>query len=137
MKKVEAVSHLVRVDSKTGFIAMCSAEAKKGADIINALLQEAYDKGRQDEQGEPWRVSPFDDEDEAPLIDVPDGCDDPEYGPEKIPPRKGKSSLTAEIEELHKLLDEAKEQANKISLEAEKTYKNTTVSLSDMPVNHH
>ena len=90
MKKVEAVSHLVRVDSKTGFIAMCSAEAKKGADIINALLQEAYDKGRQDEQGEPWRESPFDDEDEAPLIDVPEGSDEPDYGPEKIPPREGK-----------------------------------------------
>ena len=33
------------------------------------------------------RVSPFDDEDEAPLIDVPEGSDEPDYGPEKIPPR--------------------------------------------------
>ena len=30
----------------------------------------------------------FDDEDEAPLIDVPEGSDEPDYGPEKIPPRK-------------------------------------------------
>ena len=28
------------------------------------------------------------DEDEAPLIDVPEGSDEPDYGPEKIPPRK-------------------------------------------------
>lgn len=27
------------------------------------------------------------DEDEAPLIDVPEGSDEPDYGPEKIPPR--------------------------------------------------
>lgn len=26
--------------------------------------------------------------DEAPLIDVPEGSDEPDYGPEKIPPRK-------------------------------------------------
>lgn len=30
----------------------------------------------------------FDDEYEAPLIDVPEGSDEPDYGPEKIPPRK-------------------------------------------------
>lgn len=43
--------------------------------------------GGRNGQGEPWRVSPFDDEDEAPLIDVPEGSDEPDYGPEKIPPR--------------------------------------------------
>ena len=118
-------------------------EATIAAQNIRKLMQQAFTLGYRDGFNDDDEHSPFDndrtepDEDEAPLIDVPDGCNDPEYGPEKIPPRKGKSSLTAEIEELHKLLDEAKEQANKISLEAEKTYKNTTVSLSDMPVNHH
>lgn len=29
----------------------------------------------------------IDDEDEAPLIDVPEGSDEPDYGPEEIPPR--------------------------------------------------
>ena len=28
-------------------------------------------------------------EDEAPLIDVPEGSDEPDYGPEKIPPKEG------------------------------------------------
>lgn len=28
--------------------------------------------------------------DEAPLIDVPEGSDEPDYGPEKIPRREGK-----------------------------------------------
>lgn len=36
------------------------------------------------------KVSKFDDEDEAPLIDVPEGSDEPDYGPEKIPPKEGK-----------------------------------------------
>ena len=27
--------------------------------------------------------------DEAPLIDVPEGSDEPDYGPEKIPPKEG------------------------------------------------
>ena len=88
MKKAQAISHLIRVGEDIPIcIAIKEEDAKWGANTINALLQEAYDKGRQDEQGEPWRVSPFDDEDEAPLIDVPEGSDEPDYGPEKIPPR--------------------------------------------------
>ena len=87
MKKAQAISHLIRVGEDIPIcIAIKEEDAKWGANTINALLQEAYDKGREDELSEPWRESPFDDE-EAPLIDVPEGSDEPDYGPEKIPPR--------------------------------------------------
>lgn len=88
MKTVRAINHVIRIGSdKLICVAMTEDGGKQGAAIINALIQEAYDLGRKDEQGEPWRVSPFDDENEAPLIDVPEGSDEPDYGPEKIPPR--------------------------------------------------
>ena len=90
MKKAQAISHLIRVGEDIPIcIAIKEEDAKWGANTINDLLQEAYDKGREDELSEPWRESPFDDEDEAPLIDVPEGSDEPDYGPEKIPPKEG------------------------------------------------
>ena len=50
-----------------------------------------------------WRVAAnyVCDEDEAPLIDVPEGSDEPDYGPEKIPPRPVRK-LTVDELPMHK-----------------------------------
>ena len=59
--------------------------AKEKASWLNHLLDLAHDEGREDAGKEIYQ--PEDEEDEAPLIDVPEGSDEPDYGPEKIPPR--------------------------------------------------
>ena len=90
MKKIKAEAVFLYQGEKYIMSGVSIAGAENAEKKLNALLQEAYEKGRKDEQSEPWRDSPFDDEDKAPLIDVPEGSDDPDYGPEKIPPREEK-----------------------------------------------
>lgn len=93
MKKVRADSLVVYQGNNVIVVARRAIDAETAAAKINDMLEKAFWAGLR--YKDPHRVlyeapSVFDDdndEDEAPLIDVPDGSDNPDYGPEKIPPR--------------------------------------------------
>ena len=90
MKKVRADSLVVYQGSNVIVVAQHAIDAETAADKINDMLEKAFRAGLRykDSHRLLYGAPSVFDEDEAPLIDVPEGSDEPDYGPEKIPPRK-------------------------------------------------
>ena len=93
MKKVRADSLVVYQGSNVIVVAQHAIDAENAADKINDMLEKAFRAGLRYKDshrllyGAPSVFDDAADENEAPLIDVPEGSDEPDYGPEKIPPR--------------------------------------------------